>query len=537
MFKSIFAKYVTTFTALLLASFLLLFFIVNSVVSNDAIRAERRDMEGVSSALTGHLASLYATDGVGDFSSFIRTGTATAEDYVSRLLSAVMTNFEDMTVYVTDEHGGFIFSMGKTATHEPAQGALILPEDYFSALTALTSEPAASTRDVDLYEIPRKEPDEHAASGCYIESEFFREHGETLAYAAPVRTEEGICLGHVIVTTTAEGRTNLMDTTLRSVAVAGLWIMLAAIIAIYFITERVIGPLREMSRASKKLMVGHFDVRVHVYGKDEVAELATAFNQMASALESLDHMRNSFVANVSHDLRTPMTTISGFIDGILDGVIPPADHEHYLRVVSEEVRRLSRLVTALLDLSRLQAGDRKFDMKPFDICEMGRQILISFEQKIEARRLEVEFVCEEERMFVLADQDAIHQIFYNICDNAIKFSYDGGKLRLSFAWAGTGRNRKAVVKVYNEGQGIPTEDLPYIFERFYKSDKSRSQDKSGVGLGMFIAKTIIDAHKETISVASDYGQNCEFTFTLARTEPLAPRARGSAGGSTTGGTP
>jgi signal transduction histidine kinase len=247
-------------------------------------------------------------------------------------------------------------------------------------------------------------------------------------------------------------------------------------------------------------------------------------------------MRNSFVANVSHDLRTPMTTISGFIDGILDGVIPPEQHSHYLQVVSTEVRRLSRLVTALLDVSRLQAGDRKFDMKPFDACEMGRQILISFEQKIEDKGLDVEFSCDEDRMFVLADRDAIHQILYNICDNAIKFSREGGKLAMSFTWSGgeSTRHRKAVVKVYNEGQGIPPEDIPFVFERFYKSDKSRSLDKSGVGLGMFIAKTIIEAHKETISVSSEYGQNCTFTFTLARTEPPASKGRL---GHTQGGNP
>ena len=152
---------------------------------------------------------------------------------------------------------------------------------------------------------------------------------------------------------------------------------------------------------------------------------------------------------------------------------------------------------------------------------MGRQILISFEQKIDAKNLDVSFTCEEDRMFVLADQDAVHQILYNICDNAVKFSRPGGHLALDFSWkAGDGRHgRKAVVRVCNEGQGIPPEDLPYIFERFYKSDKSRSLDKTGVGLGMYIAKTIIEAHGETISVRSEYGKDCEFTFTMPETNP------------------
>ena len=320
--------------------------------------------------------------------------------------------------------------------------------------------------------------------------------------------------------------------TFKSVLLAAVWVMIAALIALYFITERTIEPLRDMSRAAKKMAAGNFDARVEVKGNDEVAQLAGAFNQMAESLQSMDRMRNSFIANVSHDLRTPMTTIAGFIDGILDGVIPPEEQEQYLRVVSGEVRRLSRLVNQLLDLSRLQAGDRKLVKRPFDICEMGRQILISFEQKIDAKNLDVSFTCEEDRMFVLADQDAVHQILYNICDNAVKFSRPGGRLALDFSWkASDGRHgRKAVVRVCNEGQGIPPEDLPYIFERFYKSDKSRSLDKTGVGLGMYIAKTIIEAHGETISVRSEYGKDCEFTFTMPETNPPESQHDRDAGG-------
>jgi signal transduction histidine kinase len=355
------------------------------------------------------------------------------------------------------------------------------------------------------------------------------------AYLLPLTAEQTTRLGYVLLTADTVTQDITANHTLRSMIVAALWVMVAALIAIYFITERIVSPLRDMSKAAKRMAVGKFDVLVPVRGRDEVAELAVAFNQMAGALENLEGMRNSFVANVSHDLRTPMTTIAGFIDGILDGVIPPEQEKHYLKVVSEEVRRLSRLVTALLDVSRLQAGDRKFDKTPFDVCEMGRQILISFEKKIDEKELDVEFDADEERMFVLADQDAIHQILYNICDNAVKFASKRGKLKMSFTWSeGDGnRHRKAVVKIYNEGQGIPAEDLPFVFERFYKSDKSRSLDKSGVGLGMFISKTIIDAHGETISVASEYGKYCEFTFTLTRAATLPQKGRA---GSVQGGT-
>lgn len=531
MFKSVFAKYVMTFMALLSASFLLLLFTVNSVVSNDSRRAEEQNMVGVATACSLHLSETFGESGITNFGDFIRNDAADGKQ-IPRLMAAIMTNFQDMTVYVTDQNGGFLFSTGKDAENAPQVGTLILSPHDLSALaeTSAASEPSVQMSGL----LPNTESTEDTM-GRFTEGELLpTEHGKV--YLLPITTEEDVCIGYVMITHDAEAQDTTMSATLRSMVVAALWIMLAALIAIYFITERIVTPLREMSRAAKRMAVGRFDVRVPVRGRDEVAELAMAFNQMSGALENLEQMRNSFVANVSHDLRTPMTTIAGFIDGILDGVIPPEQEQHYLKVVSDEVRRLSRLVTALLDVSRLQAGDRKFDMKPFDVCEMGRQILISFEKKIDEKGLDVEFECTEDRMFVWADRDAIHQILYNICDNAVKFASERGKLKMSFTWSGSdsSRRRKAVVKVYNEGQGIPPEDLPFVFERFYKSDKSRSLDKTGVGLGMFISKTIMDAHGETISVDSEYGRYCEFTFTLARSDP--PTQRGRAG-SAQGGTP
>jgi len=231
---------------------------------------------------------------------------------------------------------------------------------------------------------------------------------------------------------------------------------------------------------------------------------------MASGLQNLENMRSSFLANVSHDLKTPMTTISGFIDAILSGAIPQENMNEYLERIKSEVLRLSRLVRQLLDLSRIQAGDRKFEPTVFDICEVARQIVLSFEQKIDEKKLDVEFNCDEERMKAVADKDAIHQILYNLCDNAVKFAKEGGKYRLDI----TQKDKKIHVSVYNEGQGIMKEDLPFVFERFYKSDKSRGLDKTGVGLGLYIAKTIIDAHGESISVESEYGKYCCFKFTL-----------------------
>ena len=215
-----------------------------------------------------------------------------------------------------------------------------------------------------------------------------------------------------------------------------------------------------------------------------------------------------------------MTTIAGFIDGITSGAIPPEKHEYYLGVISTEVHRLSRLVTQILDVSRLESGERKFNFVDFDVTEMARIILISFEQKIDDKRLDVCFDAEEDEISVNADKDAIYQVLYNLCHNAIKFARDGGGFRISIKRI---QNKKVQVSVFDEGQGIANEETRMVFDRFYKTDTSRGLDKTGVGLGLYISKTIIDAHGEQIWVESVENESAEFFFTLKEGAPISKR--------------
>ncbi len=317
-------------------------------------------------------------------------------------------------------------------------------------------------------------------------------------------------VGYVMALKSTAKEGAIIGVTRRAVITGSLWMMLAALVAVYFITERILHPLRSMTKATKRYAKGDFSARVEVWGDDEIAQLGAAFNQMAEALANLEKMRASFLQSVSHDLRTPMTVIAGFIDNINNGVIPPDMHRHYLEIVSAEVKRLSRMVNTLLDVSRLESGDKKYTFSDFDIAEMARLILISFEKPIEEKKLEVEFIAEDS-IFVHADEDSIHRVIYNLCHNAIKFSAEGGLLRISLV-----RNKadKVEVSVFNEGQGISKEDILFVFDRFYKSDKSRGLDKTGVGLGLYISKTMIDAHGENLTVQSEEGKNCEFRFEL-----------------------
>ncbi len=271
-------------------------------------------------------------------------------------------------------------------------------------------------------------------------------------------------------------------------------------------------PLKEMAEATRKFAHGDFEVRVNTDGRrDEIGELAASFNSMAESLAKSEARRSEFVANVSHELKTPMTTIAGFADGILDGTIPPERHEEALRTISAETRRLSRLVRRMLDLSRLQSTETVTAQEPFDICETMARILVSLETKINAKELDVNADFPEEPLMVWGDSDAITQVGYNLLDNAIKFSRSGGQLGVSV----TSKGNKAYISVRDEGDTIPPEELPLIFDRFHKTDHSRSVDREGVGLGLYIVKTILNNHKEDITVTSQDGLT-EFIFTLTK---------------------
>lgn len=288
------------------------------------------------------------------------------------------------------------------------------------------------------------------------------------------------------------------------------------VLCIAFITSsatslRLTNPLKEIADMARKFGHGEYDARVTGYENrsDEVGELAEAFNSMADSIARSEAKRSEFVANISHELKTPMTTIAGFSDGILDGTIPPDKERAALQTISSETRRLSRLVRRMLDTSRLQSAENVTAQEQFDVSEVMLRVLVSLENKINDRHLDVDTKLPDGPVMVWGDPDSITQVCYNLLDNAIKFSKEGSTMGLSI----TAKAGKAYVSVRNTGLPIPPEELPLIFDRFHKSDKSRSEDREGVGLGLYIVKTILNAHKENITVTSEDGVT-EFTFTL-----------------------
>lgn len=288
-------------------------------------------------------------------------------------------------------------------------------------------------------------------------------------------------------------------------------VLTLSLILSFLFSRRLAQPLKDMAEAARKFGHGDLSVRVEDTGRDdELGELTEAFNTMASSLEQSEEKRREFVANVSHELKTPMTTISGFADGLLDGTIPPSQERHYLETISAETKRLSRLVRSMLELSRLQAEDRdELYRKSFDAAEMLRLTLINFADKITEKGLDVDFQVPEDAVLVLGDVDAITQVAYNLMDNGVKFSRRGSTLGIRL-WRDA---RKVYVSFRSCGETIPAAEIPLLFDRFHKSDRSRSKDKDGVGLGLYIVKTILNNHGEDIAVTSREGVT-DFVFTL-----------------------
>lgn len=285
---------------------------------------------------------------------------------------------------------------------------------------------------------------------------------------------------------------------------------IVALLLVAILSKKTVKPLVQMKQAARRVASGEFTERISVKGKDEIAELSESFNNMVVALENLEQMRRDFIGNVSHELRTPITTIKGFIEGILDGVIPPERQEGYLSIARDEVKRMQNLVNDLLDIAKMQAGEIALNKSDFDMNELIRRCVISLQQMFIEKDLEFKADFETERMFVHADREAIQRVLINLLHNAVKFTPVGGVITVKTM----AEKDKAIIHVEDTGKGISKEELPYIFERFYKADKSRSVDRTGVGLGLAIARNIIVSHDESIKVESEEGHGARFIFTL-----------------------
>jgi signal transduction histidine kinase len=284
-------------------------------------------------------------------------------------------------------------------------------------------------------------------------------------------------------------------------------------IAVYILTGRIAKPIRNLETATRCYSSGDFSYRVpEIHSRDELSELIIKFNTMANALEQLENSRRSFVANVSHEFKTPMTTIGGFINGILDGTIPEEKQSYYLEIVSSEINRLSRMVTTMLNISKIETGNVELTVEQFDISQKLVTTFLGFEQLISKKNISVSGFDDLPKVLVHGDSAMLDQVVYNLVDNAVKFTDENGKILVNAA----SDKHYIYFSITNSGKGIPKNDIDKVFERFYKVDQSRSTDVKSTGLGLFLIKSIIDLHGGTVTAESEPDNFTRFTIKLPK---------------------
>ena len=470
--KTTFSRTLMTFAVIMLATLLLLGFSLQLLVRNYLTDQAMEGLRSDSAIIADVAAAFYAETSL------------TNEDFLINL--AIVSNVSDTDAVICDENG--ILLMCSHAPLGCSHQGLQMDKAYLEQVYAV--EYLSGTGMIGgLYEDAR-----------YVVSR-------------AIRDQWGNPLGMVIVSTPTTGTVAVMKALSDIFLVVGIISVLIAVVITYIYVRKSSNPLRELAKAANAF--GHGDLSARVRTKDtsseEIRELTVAFNNMAASLEQSELARKDFVANVSHELKTPMTTISGYIDGILDGTIPSDQQEKYLRTVSQETKRLSRLVRNMLDISRLQdqGGIPEEAKSRFEVEEVVGQVLIAQEGRINDKNIQVDVTLPEIPVYTLACKDHITQVLYNLVDNAIKFCPTGGDLQIRVRPG----NNKLHVTVSNDGPTIPAQELPLLFERFHKLDRSRSADREGWGLGLYIVKTIICSHGEDISVTSENGVTA-FTFTL-----------------------
>ena len=328
-------------------------------------------------------------------------------------------------------------------------------------------------------------------------------------YTAGRRIEIGGKVGYLFAASPVAALGPYIVDMLVMFGISAVAILLLCSLLCWVLARRITGPIEAISDAARKLGSGDFTARAPVDGCVELADFATTFNNMATRLQTIDNSRGQFMGNIAHELRTPMTTIKGFIDGMLDGTIPQEENQHYLTIVSQETGRLARLVQNMLDITKLEAGEVPVHARNYDLWKTVNDVVLSDEQRIEDGRIDIRGLGGPP-MMICADPDFVHQVVYNIVDNAIKFTPEGGTI----SFEAQKKGGMVEVRIENTGSGIAPEALPFVFERFYKEDHSRGMNTRGSGLGLHICKILVNLSGGQIHAESEEGQWCRFVFTL-----------------------
>ncbi len=464
--NSLFSKMVVTYTIIITVSFTILAAFLSFWFQDYFIKTRQSDLTRQADIIEG-IATKYLT------------GASSYEE--------LTTNIKFISTYINDDivlvdSNGYVYSV-TNIKYTPLIGKQIFHDDL-----------------------------ENINNSDYIDA--FNEYGvymdeKVYVMMKVVKDAKGQSMGATLFSVSTDILDKSLSNVYQIIWLSAVFAVIASCIVIYYFSQKmIVNPLSEMSGVARKIAQGDVDKRVEIHSDDEMEEFANAFNVMADSLQKVEQNRKEFISNVSHELRSPMTSIKGFIGGILDGVVPDEKHKYYLNIAYEEIQRLTRLINDLLDLSAVESGTYKLEKVPVDINEIVRICILRNENRIRNKNLDVQVFFEGSELWVLTDGDKITQVITNLLDNAIKYGKEDGLIQISCRKKG----KKANISIFNEGSNIDEEDIKHIWERFYKVDKSRTQ-KVSTGLGLSIVKKILSLHDEEIW-ACNKENGVEFIFTL-----------------------
>ena len=498
--RSLFTKYLFVTSAVLICSLIIFGIIMSTLVSN-RWRSEKQQQLADNAHIVADRMNAYVIpvptrtgDGISATMQYVVTDTGKEK---LRSTLGILSSSCGADIFIVDAQGTTVICSEEYLRADTSDKEEFKCRHQKKSISPSVIAAAARVRE---YRITDR------LGGIYDQNHFI----VAVPFVAGGEVEKEYIAGFVFVASSASAISDFRSDVSRIVVVA---VLIAAIISfsmVYMLTYKQVKPLREMVKAAQKYSDGDFTMRINFKSENEIGQLADALNEMGAKLAESETINRSFIANISHELKTPMTNISGYVNGLLDGTIPYEQQDKYLRIISDETKRLARLVRSMLDLSRIDSGAMQLKKQKFNLSEVIFQALLSFEHRIDEKHIEVQGFDELGQITVNGDADLIHQVLYNLFDNAVKFTNEGGYIRVK----ATVQNKVVTVSISNSGIGVSTEELSHIFERFYKTDKSRSFDRQGVGLGLYIVKTIVTLHGGRIHAEGSEGNFCCIIFTL-----------------------
>ncbi|MCR5214750.1 MAG: HAMP domain-containing histidine kinase [Eubacterium sp.] len=409
------------------------------------------------------------------------------------------------------------------------QGRLIATSGYFNENlqeASSTSATANKTNVAVIKKLPNTiyslDPKYDLSQNNYMVSDFFGVYSDKVIsvntpiylnqYNYQTKSLTKIPCGALIIHTTTDDINSMMASIYSISFIPCLVIIIIAFLLLQIVSIKIIRPIKRLAEVANDYSMGDFDTEIGITSKDEIGQLAESMEYMASELSKLEEYRHEFISNISHDFRSPLTSIKGYVTALQDGTIPPEKQDRYLGIVLDETNRLTKLTQGLLDLNRLEIYGPYLKLTDFDFIDIVRSSLNTFEIKCIDKNVAIYLNNHAEATIVTADKTKIQQVVYNLLDNALKFTPSGNNIYINIVEQG----EKLKISIKDEGIGMSEETQKKIWTRFYKDDTSRGKDKAGTGLGLAITKEIIKAHNEIIAVSSTEGQGSEFVFTLQK---------------------